>query len=489
MEFKLKRRKLFTQFIIYGIPSDNLYDIITPDDNDNDNYNQQQQQTPLYLTPKTLYTYPPINSDNTHNIYKPFCYKNGIPLYHFVVSSSSEYDSLLLEQNVFSTYTSSFVFMKPNTSSHDVNKYIYGMKFNDYYFIKSKNTNTTSNVIHVFKYEKCYLFITTHYNNLQLLETACMRFLQEKKLNYLNTLTHFTSLYVDSAFTLFNTNNNETTNTTVTSLITSLYDVIYNKALTYFNNTTNNNNNCCCCSYEAWLLSKCIHCYNKATFFQVLIMLLLEQQVLLYSNNIETVAFSVFMFANMLKPFKWKYTLISNLPLQQMMMLESPAPFVVGVVCDDTEIKEVYRYINASCNVVKVNTNGKTKIERSIITNVFDDDKCLYFLGSALEIAFWRVDKEMKDKDKDGVDKVMICEEIASLICEGVVKSVGEFIDKIMNEVIQIKHSTKAKGVKLIKEILNKKILNEGDDIFYNEFIETEMFASYCVDKYKYKLN
>ena len=116
MEFKLKRRKLITQFIIYSIPPDNLYDIITPDDNDNDNYNQQQQQTPLYLTPKTLYTYPPINNDNTHNIYKPFCYKNGIPLYHFVVSSSSEYDSLLLEQNVFSTYTSSFVFMKPNKS-------------------------------------------------------------------------------------------------------------------------------------------------------------------------------------------------------------------------------------------------------------------------------------------------------------------------------------------------------------------------------------
>jgi hypothetical protein len=173
------------------------------------------------------------------------------------------------------------------------------------------------------------------------------------------------------------------------------------------------------------------------------------------------------------------------------MMLESPAPFVVGVVCDDTEIKEVYRYINASCNVVKIHTNGKSRIERSIITNVFKDDKCLYFLGSALEIAFWRVDKEMKDKDKDGVDKVMICEEIASMICEGVVKSVGEFIDKIMNEVIQCKrnstNNTKG-GVKLIKDVLNKKILNEGDDIFYNEFIETEMFASYCVDKYKYKL-
>ena len=484
MEFKLKRRKFFNQFIIYGIPSDNLYDIITPD---------VKQPSPFYLTPKTLYTYPPINNDNTHNTYKPFCYKNGIPVYHFIVTSSSEYESLLLEQNVFSTYNSSFVFMKPNTSSNDVNKYIYGMKFNDYYFIKSKNTNTSSNIIHVFKYEKCYLFITTHYNTLQLLEKVSMRFLQEKKLNYLNTLTHFTGLYVDSTFTSFTTNNNETTNNAIITLITSSYELAYNKALTYFNmnNNNNNDNTCCCCSYEAWLLSKCVDCYNKQTFFQVLIMLLLEQQVLFYANDIETVAFSVFMFANMIKPFKWKYTLISNLPLQQIMMLESPAPFIVGVVCDETEMKEVYRSINASCNVVKISNGGKSKVERSMMENVFEDDKCLYFLGSGIEISFWRVEKEMKDKD--GLDKEMICEEIASLICEGVIKSIVEFIDKIMNDVLHNEtrnvNSSGRGSVKKVKEVLNKKILNEGDEIFYNEFVDTEMFASYCIDTYKYKLN
>ena len=451
-----------------------------------------QQPAPFFLTPKTLYTFPAVDGDdNVHNAYKPFCYKNGVPVYHFIVSSSTEYDSLLLEQNIFSTYTSSFVFMKPNTSSHEVNKYIYGMKFNDYYFIRSKDANTPSNAIHVFQYEKCYLFITTHYNSLQLLEKVSSRFLREKKLNYLNTLTHFTGLYVDSLFASFTANNNETTNNTIITLITSSYELTYNKAITNFttNNSSDGGGDSNCLSFEAWLLSKCVHCYNKRTFFQVLLMLLLEQQVLFYADDIQLVAFSVFMFAHMIKPFKWKYTLISNLPLEQVMMLESPAPFIVGVVCDETEMKRVYRSINASCNVVKVCKDGRSKVERSVMDNVFEEDKCLYFLGSAVEIAFWRVEKEMKAKS--GLDREVICEEIGSLICQGVVKSVVEFVDKIMNDVLREERhggASRPSGVKKIKRVLNKKILNEGDDIFYNEFVDTEMFASYCVDKYKYKL-
>ena len=159
-----KRKKLFENFFVLGIENENL-DFI--------------EEKELLLTPKILYTH---QQDKSYNIlinyYRNCCYKDGVKVTRNEIYSEIDYSTKILEENFFANPISTFIFIKA-PEGLITEKYIYGIKFVDMYVFQEKTKQKFNSSI-IYKYEKCYLFISKE-PCFQLLEMICFYFLQIKK--------------------------------------------------------------------------------------------------------------------------------------------------------------------------------------------------------------------------------------------------------------------------------------------------------------------
>ena len=448
MEVKVtipKRRKLFETFITIGICPDYLDSI---------------DLNTLLLTPKLTYSYPD-NQTSNYEYYKNFCYKDGVNVIRMELTSESEYAVNILESNFFSKPISTFAFMKPSLDKAP-DKYIYGMKFHDIFIFKPKK-NVKQNSINVFQYEKCYLFISNE-PYFQTLEIMCKEFLNIKKLNYLNNLTSFTCFFEQGKLDKFHYFNNESNNETINTIIQKVHKTTYQTSLKYLNELSPNLIDKEC--YLSWLLRKVISHYDSSTFFRIMVMVLLEQQVLFYGNNLELITFSSLLFSSIISPFKWKYPLIPNLPLDQIQMLSSPVPYIAGIQAEEKDLSEI-TYTNTT-NLIKVEDNN---IEIKIsLNNDYNYKDCLYYLNGLIDRSFWKVESEHFKKNEKITKKY--CEEIREDILKGINTSI---IDKMKTHIIS-KNNGEEFEIEKIKKVIKKEIISQWDSKFFSDFCETEMF-------------
>lgn len=59
--------------------------------------------------------------------------------------------------------------------------------------------------------------------------------------------------------------------------------------------------------------------------------LLLEKKVIMIKEDISDVAILIQTLISLMAPFKWNYSLITDLPEKMTEALESPHPFLVGI--------------------------------------------------------------------------------------------------------------------------------------------------------------
>lgn len=448
MEVKVsipKRRKLFDTFITIGICPDYLESI---------------DLNTLLLTPKLTYSYPD-NQTSNYEYYKNFCYKDGVNVTRMELSSENEYSVNVLENNFFSKPISTFAFMKPSLDKAP-DKYIYGIKFNDIFIFKPKK-NVKENTINVFKYEKCYLFISNE-PYFQTLEVMCNAFLNAKKLNYLNNLTSFICFFEQGKLDNFHQFNNENNNETIKSIIQKVYKSTYQTSIKYLNetypNTIDNNE-----SYLCWLLRKVISHYDSSTFFRIMVMVLLEQQVLFYGNNLELITFSSLLFSSIIYPFKWKFPLIPNLPIDQIQMLSSPVPYIAGIQAEEKDLIEIKE--NSTTNLIKVEDDHVEIIQS--LNNDYNYKDCLYYLNGLIDRSFWKVESEHFKRNEKITKKY--CEEIREDILKGINTSI---IDKMKTHILS--KNGKEFDIENIKNVIRKEIIAQWDSKFFIDFCETEMF-------------
>ena len=441
----LKRKKLFDCFITFGISPEYLESI---------------EINKILLTPKLTYCYP--NIGNEYNYYKNFCYKDGVNVTRMEISSENEYAINILENNFYSKPISTFAFMKPSLDKTP-DKYVYGIKFYDIFIFKIKK-NIKQNVINVFKYEKCFLFVSKE-PNFQVLEMICIKFLHFKKLNYLNNLTQFTCFFEKDKFDNFHLFNDENNNKEINQLLQILYRTTSQTSINYlvtnYPNTLDLKE-----SFICWLLKKVLPYYTSDIFFQILIMVLLEQKVIFYGDNLELISFSSILFSNIIKPFIWKFPLIPNLPLDQMIMLSSPIPYIAGILADEKDLIEIKS--SNTTNLIKVG-NKQITIEYSL-NKKYNFNDCLYYLNGVIDRSFWKVESEDFYRNETITKK--ICNEISNDIYNGIITS-------IINKMKIIIENGKSFVIENVKKDIKQKIISQWDYEFFNEFCETEMFICF----------
>lgn len=88
---------------------------------------------------------------------------------------------------------------------------------------------------------------------------------------------------------------------------------------------------------------------------------LLDSQILISGSNIHDVTFCVLALSHMLHPFKFVGSIIPILPKKMFNLLQSPSPFIIGVLSsvffDDIEFDEKTIFVNIDKNTLKGNNH------------------------------------------------------------------------------------------------------------------------------------
>lgn len=79
-------------------------------------------------------------------------------------------------------------------------------------------------------------------------------------------------------------------------------------------------------------------------------------------------------FAYLLQPFKWPFIIIPNLPIDLINMVESPVPFLIGILGDKTSKVNLINTLNTSANIVMFQDN---KLELIVKENMTCDEPYL----------------------------------------------------------------------------------------------------------------
>jgi hypothetical protein len=325
-----------------------------------------------------------------------------------------------------------------------------------------------SKSIYIYVYEKIYLFMSFK-SSLQLFENACLKILYEKKLNYLNKLSVYKNLFDKNKFNSYLYFNEEKYNKDISTFLQQMY--LINDSKIIINLIKNSTNQFLDMNepFIIWLLRKIIFYYDANSFFKILLMVLQEQQILFYGDDLELVTFSSFLFTKIINPFEWSFPLIPTLPLDNEQFLSSPVPFIVGMISDKEEIN--YSLINEKeCNIIHLIKN-KIKIINNIneefkfkgILKIFKNEiKEMFKLISSVnkeEIS----DKEIKEKCNNFLEKFS-----------------GAFKRIIIDKFFEITFSIDKNNYKPSEFIDNIARLNmdNSDEKFFVHFSESQMFIS-----------
>lgn len=217
----------------------------------------------------------------------------------------------------------------------------------------------------------------------------------------------------------------------------------------------------------AWLLRKIMVCIDAKTFYMIMTMVLCEQPVLFYGDNLELITFTTIAFSLVISPFVWKFPLIPNLPFDCIHMATSPVPFLLGILGSKNQIMAFTGGV--SCNMVNVTQSGITVTH---LSNSQNGLPAISQLNAIIDFLFW----ELNGKDQEFKDNITLMKEIAmnasSSIYEGLTKIICEKIQKgasINN------NSNTLESIK--QRVLSVAYKNEY--AFFEEFCDTEMFMSY----------
>jgi hypothetical protein len=83
-----------------------------------------------------------------------------------------------------------------------------------------------------------------------------------------------------------------------------------------------------------WLAERFFRLFEYNTFYGIIGRILLEQSCIFICENIQTLTSIVLGFSYLISPFKWPYILVPNLPIDLLNMVESPVPYLVGILGD-----------------------------------------------------------------------------------------------------------------------------------------------------------
>jgi hypothetical protein len=443
---------------------------------------------------------------------KNFCFNDGVKVYRNEISTNDAYDMVVLEKNLFSHPKSHFCLVQ-QVSPENIQKYfIFGIKFDDFYIAPIHQSNKTSvkkaqNTVNIFTYEKTYLFISFE-PLCKLFQNILQAVLNIKKLNFLHNMSEFSCIFIKQNYKQFIEENSEKLGVQINEIL----NFYYKKSFPLFEERilfkTDLNNITCDYTYpnpfneiflaSDWLSKKFLHLCSQVSFYNILIRILAEHSIIFISDNIQHLTSLVLGFNYMMLPFKWPFIIIPNLPIDMMGMIESPVPFLIGILGGEELKKKLLLTHSPHFDIIYLNSSTN-KVETNFLQKLHFQEPYLKNLKSILETLFGELSLDPSFSDK-------VCEKIykkvfetlrSELACKIEIKAKEELMRTIQhsntsedgedqtNEHLH-KHSHSLYNVRPSHYQLMKsnfvESLNENDKSFGKTFCQTQLFLNYDED-------
>ena len=241
--------------------------------------------------------------------------------------------------------------------------------------------------------------------------------------------------------------------------------------------------------------------------YDLLIRVLTEQNVIFVTDNIQQLTALVLGMYYLILPFKWPFIVIPNLPLDLIEVIESPVPFMIGLLVDK---KKMHKYLTAqkeiNANIVIVDKGNLKFKEKQPIAfkepnlnnlkgNILQSlTKAQYYLANKMNDDY-QSSCEQLYKNIYGIFKNELCDLIVRILKNENLGSQSSFEftsetlakyknDSLGNEIAnnsEIKDTNEDDYKKFIQHHFVKCQKKENFE-FANAFVQTQIFASFVDD-------
>jgi hypothetical protein len=235
-----------------------------------------------------------------------------------------------------------------------------------------------------------------------------------------------------------------------------------------------------------WLSRLFFRLVNMESLYSILISILLEQSLLFVSDNIQDLTTMVLGFSYLISPFKWPFILIPNLPLDLVGMIDSPVPYLIGILGISnfkanvlhSDIPATLVYIQGkTIQVVKPNDDNSSKLPR--LGNL------KHIVKTDLDMASYYLNLKMTE------EYFKYCQKIYKNIYEILKGTLADPLEKLLKQhVNSLKRQFSLTTVEEIDDLLSDKsdnlflnsyiaALDPHDRLFASLFTKTQIFYSY----------
>lgn len=231
-----------------------------------------------------------------------------------------------------------------------------------------------------------------------------------------------------------------------------------------------------CFFLEAEWLSSCVFSNLKCEqFLYLFLALMLEKTLVVFSENLALLTSTLMTFICLLKPFKWPYPMVFNIPENLLEFLDSPVPILIGINQGKKFfIERKLEKMHKECifvNLDEVEIFNDFNLDEEVYSQFFH--QLAYKLKGPFD--------DLKNK-KEGGKKIIIMnpDKNDKEICLKIFEIIKESLNK---EIIQL---IKGNKILLKKNIEVEEILKSSGskDGFIKRFFQTQMF-SYFINNIK----
>ena len=245
---------------------------------------------------------------------------------------------------------------------------------------------------------------------------------------------------------------------------------------------------------------------NPEILYALLIRVLTEQNFIFFSDNIQQLTALVLGIYYLILPFKWPFIVIPNLPLDLIEVIESPVPFLIGLLVDKKKMRKYINSDNINANILYIEKGNLVFKEKQKITfaepnlnnlksNIIQNlSKAQYYLASkmfddyqsACEQLYKNIYGIFKNEFGDLIIRILKNENLGShssfeFTSETLVKNKN---DSLGNEIINTS-GPKDTNEEDYKRFIQKQFIKfqKKENIeFATAFSQTQLFASYVDD-------
>lgn len=193
----------------------------------------------------------------------------------------------------------------------------------------------------------------------------------------------------------------------------------------------------------------------------------------------------------LINPLVWPFTIIPNLPIDLIEIIDSPLPLLIGML-GNTDLAEEIDYIrNGSDNIIIIEENKfRYYKETKILFNKEPLDNLFFSLKKNYSEMFIDInkDKNVKNNEDYGFTCEKIYKNIYGSIQNDILKKINEICEHFYYKLKRSNYSLSIDTIKTeelelrlkIKEEFSQKYSDNNQDFdFYSIFSQTQIFACY----------